>query len=65
MFVSETRFVSDEFSPRSRPLVVRVLLRSIGLTSDIILLIIASPFFAVWFCYRAVRNFLRSRASKR
>jgi hypothetical protein len=58
-------FVSDEFLPRSRPMVVRVLLRGLCLTSDIIVLILASPFFAVWFCYRAVRNFLRSRASKR
>ena len=60
-----TMFVSDEFSPRARPMIVRMLLRGIGLTSDIILLIVASPFFVVWFFYRTVRNFIRARTSGR
>jgi hypothetical protein len=35
--------------------------RALGLASDITLLIFLSPFFAVWFLYRAVVHLLRQR----
>jgi len=51
-------FLDQEYFPPKRSPLVRVLLRAVGLTSDITLLVLLSPFFAVWFLYRAARAML-------
>ncbi len=35
--------------------------RGIGLSSDITLLVLLSPFFAIWFAYRVALRLIRSR----
>jgi hypothetical protein len=53
-------FDHEYYRPKRSPL-VHVLFRTIGLASDITLLVLLSPFFAAWFLYRAARAFLSSR----
>jgi hypothetical protein len=50
-----------EYGPRPRPRAFRVLLRGAGLASDTVVLLLASPFFAVWFMYRTGRTYLLGR----
>lgn len=38
-----------------------ILRRGLTLTADAIVLTLASPFFAVWYLQRAIRNRLRSK----
>jgi hypothetical protein len=58
-----TTLLENEYAPPPRPLILRVFLRTVGLASDITLLVLLSPCFAAWFVYRALRNFIRSRRS--
>jgi hypothetical protein len=51
-------FLDHEYFPPKRPVLVRALLRTVGLASDITLLVLLSPFFAAWFLYRAARAML-------
>jgi hypothetical protein len=48
--------VEGEHGPPPLSKLARGVRRSLGLTSDITLLIIASPFFALWFLYRILRQ---------
>ena len=54
----ETSSLPYEYGPKPRMLVTRVLVRSIRLTSDAIVLLLASPFFVVWYSYRVGRNYV-------
>jgi hypothetical protein len=58
--VNRVFFDHEYYRPKRSPL-VHVLFRTIGLASDISLLVLLSPFFAAWFLYRAARAFLSSR----
>jgi len=46
-------YIPGEFEEPPRFPALSALRRGVGLTSDISLLILLSPFFAVWFLYRA------------
>jgi hypothetical protein len=54
-------YIPGEYDEPPRSAVVAGIRRGIGLASDIIILILASPFFAVWFLYRSVLRLTRSR----
>jgi hypothetical protein len=42
------------------PAIIRVLRRGIGLASDLSLLLLFSPFFAIWFLYRGALRLRRA-----
>lgn len=54
----ETSSLPYEYGPKPRMLVTRVLVRSVGLASDAIVLLLASPFFVAWYSYRVGRNYV-------
>jgi hypothetical protein len=49
-------FASGEFAPSPRDGSAWILWRSVGLASDLVVLIVASPFLAVWGGWRMVRR---------
>ncbi|HVZ05313.1 hypothetical protein [Hyphomicrobium sp.] len=61
---SQQVFTGHEFFPPRRPLAVRILLRIVGLASDVTLLILLSPILAGWYVYRVLRNFRHTRLDK-
>ena len=48
--------LEGEYGPTPRTMRFRTGRRRLGLASDIFLLTIASPFFIIWWVYRAVRQ---------
>lgn len=46
--------ISDEFIEPPEPSLANTLRRVPGLASDISLLVLLSPFFAIWFAYRGI-----------
>jgi hypothetical protein len=53
-------YIPGEFDEPSRWAAIAPLRRGIGLMSDAIVLTLASPFFGIWFLYRAVRRWQRA-----
>ncbi len=54
----EARHCAEEHSSPA----VQIMKRGLSLASDTVVLTLAAPFFAVWFTYRAIRNWLRPEA---
>jgi hypothetical protein len=52
--------ISDEFIEPPEPSLANSLRRVPGLASDISLLVLFSPFFAIWFAYRGVLRLKRA-----
>lgn len=53
-------FIPGEFVEPPEPTKLNALRRGIGLTSDLTLLTLLSPFFAIWFLYRGVLRLKRA-----
>lgn len=58
----QTSALPYEYGPRPRALVTRIVVRGIRLTSDATVLLLASPFFAVWYAARVGRKLIESRS---
>jgi hypothetical protein len=54
-------YIPGEYDEPPRSRVIAGVRRGICLTSDLIVLTIASPFFAVWFLYRGFLRLTRGR----
>ena len=52
-------YLPGEFPEPPKSKALALLRRGIGLASDLVILILASPFFAVWFLYRLVVRMIR------
>ena len=56
-----SQYIPGEYAEPPRSKLMAAARRGIGLTSDLVVLTIASPFFAVWFLYRGVLHLKRSQ----
>jgi hypothetical protein len=54
-------YIPGEFPEPPKSKVLALLRRGIGLASDLVILLLASPFFAVWFLYRVVVRLIRGK----
>ncbi|CAA2139929.1 hypothetical protein HYPP_01693 [Hyphomicrobium sp. ghe19] len=52
-------YIPGEFPEPPKSKAWALLRRGVGLASDLVVLILAAPFFAGWFLYRLVRRVLR------
>ena len=54
-------YIPGEFPEPPKSKVWAFLRRGIGLASDLVILILAAPFFAVWFLYRLALRLIRGK----
>ena len=52
-------YIPGEYPEPPRSKTLALIRRGIGLTSDLVLLVLLSPFFAVWFLYRSAMRLVR------
>ncbi len=58
-------YIPGEFIEPPLPTKLNALRRGIGLTSDLTLLLLFSPFFAIWFLYRGLLRLKRAAPSRK
>ncbi len=51
--------IPGEFPEPPKSKTIALMRRGVGLTSDLLILLLAAPFFAVWFLYRGAMMLLR------